>query len=174
MCASFLRILHHGPVCGCRVIGREGAAAWPLRSWVPQPDSVRVMVGVLRHEKPRHGVSPACRASNGAIPPVCWRRGRGSGAVRSRFGVVRSRFGEAWRPKCRPPRRKTPTMGVVAEVVCVVGTTVPGMVCRSHANPLLRALTRHLARQPAIPCLGGAAHAHISGLTRALADPRSH
>ena len=32
-------------------------------------------------------------------------------AVRSRFGVVRSRFGAAWRPKCRPPRRKTPTMG---------------------------------------------------------------
>jgi len=31
--------------------------------------------------------------------------------VRSRFGVVRSRFGVAWCPKCRPPRRKTPTMG---------------------------------------------------------------
>ena len=32
-------------------------------------------------------------------------------AVRSRFRAVRSRLGAAWRPKCRPPRRKTPTMG---------------------------------------------------------------
>ena len=64
--------------------------------------------------------------------------------------------------------------GVVGEVVCDVGTTVPGLVGRSHANPLLRALTGYIARQPAIPCLGGAAHAHISGLTCALADPRSH
>ena len=62
----------------------------------------------------------------------------------------------------------------MGEVVCDVGTTVPGLVGRSHANPLLRALTGYIARQPAIPCLGGAAHAHISGLTCALADPRSH
>ena len=62
----------------------------------------------------------------------------------------------------------------MGEVVYVVGKTVSDMVCCSHANPLLRALTRNIARQPAIPCLGGAAHAHISGLTCALADPRSH
>ena len=43
--------------------------AWPARTWVPQPDSVRVKVGVLQHEEPPFGVSPACRASNGAIPP---------------------------------------------------------------------------------------------------------
>ena len=54
-----------------------------------------------------------------------------------------------------------------------MGTTVPGLVCRSHANPLVRALTGYFARKPAIPCLGGAAHARISGLTCALADPRS-
>ena len=64
--------------------------------------------------------------------------------------------------------------GVVGEVVCVLGKTVSDMVCCSHANPLLRALTGYFARKPAIPCLGGAAHAHISGLTCALADPRSH
>ena len=52
-----------------------------------------------------------------------------------------------------------------------VGTTAPGLVCRSHVNPLLRALTGYFARKPAIPCLGGAAHAHISGLTCALAGP---
>ena len=64
--------------------------------------------------------------------------------------------------------------GVVGEVVCVLGKTVSDMVCCSHANPLLRALTGYIVRKPAIPCLGGAAHAHISGLTCALADPRSH
>ena len=32
-------------------------------------------------------------------------------AVRPRFRAVRSRFRAAWRPKCRPPRRQTPTMG---------------------------------------------------------------
>ena len=62
----------------------------------------------------------------------------------------------------------------MGEVGCVLGKTVSDMVCCSHANPLLRALTGYIARQPAIPCLGGAAHAHISGLTCALADPRSH
>ena len=59
-----------------------------------------------------------------------------------------------------------------------VGTTAPGLVCRSHANPLLRALTGYIARKPAIPCLGGAAHARISGLACELegpgADQRAH
>ena len=71
-------------------------------------------------------------ASHGAIPPVWWRPRRGPSstvhlsqrksprlvavmsrfrALRSRFRVVRSRFEVAWRPKCRPPRRQTPTMG---------------------------------------------------------------
>ena len=62
----------------------------------------------------------------------------------------------------------------MGEVVYVVGKTVSDMVCCSHANLLVRALTGYIARQPTIPCLGGAAHAHISGLTCALADPRSH
>ena len=87
--------------------------------------------------------------------------------------MVRSWFGAAWRPKCRPPRRQTPTMGCRGRGVYVLGKTVSDMVCCSHANPLLRALTGYIARKPAIPCLGGAAHARISGLTCALADPRS-
>ena len=66
----------------------------------------------------------------------------------------------------------------MGEVVYVLGKTVSDMVCCSHANPLLRALTAYFARQPAIPCLGGAAHAHISGLVCALeglgADQRAH
>ena len=52
-----------------------------------------------------------------------------------------------------------------------MGTTVPGLVCRSRANPLLRSLTGYFARKPAIPRLGGAAHAHISGLTCESAGP---
>ena len=82
-----------------------------------------------------------------------------------RLLAVRPRFGAAWRPKCRPPRRKRRQWGVMGEVVYVLGTTVPGLVCRSHANPLLRALTGYIARKPAIPRLGRAAHAHISGPT---------
>ena len=54
----------------------------------------------------------------------------------------------------------------MGEVVYVLGKTVSDMVCCSHANPLLRALTRNIARKPAIPCLGEAAHAHMDGPTR--------
>ena len=51
-------------------------------------------------------------------------------------------------------------------------TTMPGLVRRSHANPLLRALTSYLARKPPIPRLGEAAHARISGPACALAGSR--
>ena len=61
----------------------------------------------------------------------------------------------------------------MGEVVCVVGKTVSDMVCCSHANPLVRALTGYIARQPAIPCLGGAAHARISGPRRGSEVPRA-
>ena len=54
----------------------------------------------------------------------------------------------------------------MGEVVCVLGKTVSDMVCCSHANPLLRALTSYVARKPGIACLGGAARARISPLTR--------
>ena len=60
----------------------------------------------------------ACRGSNGAIPPVWWRPRHGaSSTVRllcrnsPRLVAVRPRFGAVWRPKCRPPRRKTPKLG---------------------------------------------------------------
>ena len=78
-------------------------------------------------------MSPACRASNGAIPPVWWRSHRQashagvlvqrnsprlvaqSSASKSRRGPrtaqfpprllsVRSRLGAVWRPRRRPPR----------------------------------------------------------------------
>ena len=66
----------------------------------------------------------------------------------------------------------------MGEVVYVVGKTVSDMVCCSHANLLVRALTGYIARKPAVPRLGGAAHAHIRGLARALegpgADQRAH
>ena len=62
----------------------------------------------------------------------------------------------------------------MGEVVYVLGKTVSDTVCRSHANPLLRALTGYFARKPAIPCLGGAAHARISGLACELEGPGAH
>ena len=62
----------------------------------------------------------------------------------------------------------------MGEVVYVLGKTVSDMVCRSHTNPLLRALTGYIARQPAIPCLGGAAHVRMSGPRRGSEGPRAH
>ena len=63
-------------------------------------------------------------------------------------------------------------------MVCIVDTPMPGLVYRSHANPLLRVLACYFAHKPAIPCLGGAAHARISGLACELegpgADQRAH
>ena len=58
-------------------------------------------------------------------------------------------------------------------MVCVLGTTVSGMVCWSHANPLLRVLTHSIARKPASESMGGAAHVRIRGPTRALEGPRA-
>ena len=63
-------------------------------------------------------MSPACRASIAAIPPVCWRPRHGPSSTvhlsqhkSPPLLAARSRFGAVWRPKCRPPRRQTPTMG---------------------------------------------------------------
>ena len=41
------------------------------------------------------------------------------------------------------------------------------------ANPLLRALTGYLARKPAIPCLGPAAHVRVSGPMRMSSGSRA-
>ena len=61
------------------------------------------------------------------------------GVVRSRSGAVRSRFGVAWRPKCRPPRRQTPTVGC-----CGRGGLRCGQNCLGHGVLF--------AREPASAC----------------------
>ena len=43
----------------------------------------------------------------------------------------------------------------------------------SHVNPLLRVLTRTIARKPAMWSVGGAAQARMSGLTCGLEGPRA-
>ena len=95
----------------------------------------------------RRRVGPPCSA----IPPDWWRRGRGS----RRCG----------RQSADPLGENSQITTVVAEWVCVLGATMSGMVCWSHVNPLLRAVTRDTARKPAIECVGGAAHVRISGFT---------
>ena len=60
--------------------------------------------------RPRRGVSSTVHLSQRKSPRLVAVMSRFR-ALRSRFRVVRSRFEVAWRPKCRPPRRKTPTMG---------------------------------------------------------------
>ena len=91
-------------------------------------------------------------ASHSAIPPF------GGGEVTVRGGEVA--VGVVERPKCRPPRRKTPIMG-----------------CRGRSG--LRFGQNYLghgvlfAREPAISRLGRAAHAHISGPRRCSEGPRA-
>jgi len=65
-------------------------------------------------------------ASHSAIPSVWWRWGRGSGR---RGAQSADHLGE-----------KRWQWAVEGEVVCIVDTPMPGLVYRSHANPLLRAL----------------------------------
>ena len=60
------------------------------------------------------------------------------------------------------------------EVVCVLGAPASVVACCSHVNPLLRAVTRYVARKPAILSVGGAAQVRISGPTCALAVPGVH
>ena len=60
------------------------------------------------------------------------------------------------------------------EVVCVLGAPASVVACCSHVNPLLRAVTRYVARKPAILSVGGAAQVRISGPTCALAGPSGH
>ena len=86
-------------------------------------------------------------------------------------GEVAVRGGEA--PASQTPSAKNANNGGVGEEVRVVNTTMPGLVRRSHANPLLRALTSYLARKPPIPRLGEAAHARISGPTCESEGPRA-
>ena len=56
-----------------------------------------------------------------------------------RLLAVRSRFGVAWRPKCRPPRRKTPIIGCRGRSGLRFGQNYLG-----HGVSL--------AREPAIAC----------------------
>ena len=162
---------------------RGASSPIPCADDVPH-DSPRGQQSVV----PRH---PADTASTDAQPGLAWpgqrrtvrehdTRGNGGGFAAlgafcrrvagvsrlywcnsPRLVAVRSRFGAVWRPHRRSPRRQTPTMGCRGR---------GGLHC-GHNDAWPRV---ELAREPAIPCLGGAAHAHISGLTCALADPRSH
>ena len=137
-------------------------------------------------------MSPACRGPNGAIPPV-WRRPRRGPsstvhlsqhnsfrlvAVRSRFGAVRSRFGTAWRPKCRPPRRKTPIIGCRGRSGLRFGQNCLGhgvSLAREPAiacvNRLYRTSTRYSVSGRGCPRSHQRVNVRISGPTLALAGP---
>ena len=116
-------------------------------------------VGVLHYTKPSCGVSPACRAPVSCNSPAWGRRGRGS----------------RWcgRHSADPLGEKRPKSMVVAEWVCVLAGSVSVVACWSHVNPLLRAVTRSVARRPAMWSVGGTAQARISGLTCGLEGLRA-
>ena len=98
--------------------------------------------------------------------------------VRSRFGAVRSWFGAAWCPKCRPPRRKTPIMGCRGR-----GGLRFGQNCLGHgvlfarepaiacANRLYRTSTRYSVSGRGCPRSHQRVNVRISGPTLALAGP---
>ena len=80
-------------------------------------------------------MSPACRASNVAILPDWWRRGRdlrGCG-----------------RHSAAPLGENSQMTMVLFEWVCVLAGSVSVVVRCSYVNPLLRAVTRSIAREPA-------------------------
>ena len=116
-------------------------------------------VGVLRHAKPSSGVSSACRS-------LGWRHSPRLVAVSSQFAVV------SW-PNCRPIGGKSPKTALLAEWVCDLAESIAVVVHCSHVNPLLRVLTRYVARRPAIVSVGGTAQARISGLTCGLEGRRA-
>ena len=78
-----------------------------------------------------------------SIPPACRRRVVGVSRLywcnSPRLVAVRSRFGAAWRPNRRPPRRQTPTMGCRGRGGLRFG--------QNGARPGMS-----LAREPAIAC----------------------
>ena len=99
-------------------------------------------------------------------------------AVRSRFGAVRSRFGAAWRPKCRPPRRKTPIMGCRGRSGLRFGQNCLGhgvSLAREPAiacvNRLYRTSTRYSVSGRGCPRSHQRVNVRISGPTLALAGP---
>ena len=84
----------------------------------------------------------------GRSGPECrWWRGRRAHPAASRAQVRTGWCGAHSADHLGDKRRQ---WGVVGEVVCVVGKTVSDMVCRSHANLLVRALTGYIARKPAL------------------------
>ena len=98
--------------------------------------------------------------------------------VRSRFGAVRSRFGAAWCPKCRPPRRKTPTMGCRGRSCLRFGQNCLGhgvSLAREPAiacvNRLYRTSTRYSVSGRGCPRSHQRVNVRISGPTLALAGP---
>ena len=95
-----------------------------------------------------------------------------------RLVAVRSRFGAAWCPKCRPPRRKTPIMGCRGR-----GGLRFGQNCLGHgvlfarepaiacANRLYRTSTRYSVSGRGCPRSHQRVNVRISGPTLALAGP---
>ena len=92
-------------------------------------------MGVLHYMTPFCGVSPACRTLVSCNSPDWWRRGRdlrGCG-----------------RQSAAPLGENSQMTMVLVEWVCVLAGSVSVVVRCSYVNPLLRAVTRSIAREPA-------------------------
>ena len=90
-----------------RLSGRRPRVPWlgPCLEARPRPPTLRPLrLGACRADD---GGFAALEASCRRVAGVSWLYWCNS----PRLLVVRSRFEVAWCPKCRPPRRETPTMG---------------------------------------------------------------
>ena len=107
------------------------------------------MVGVLQHEDPPFGVSPACRAPHGANAPVGWRRGRGSG--RCVTHIADHTFGH------------TPTMKQPPSMFIVDHQQADKSPHNQHVFPVNRAyeLSAHHWRHPTVETRVGHDHSVV-------------
>ena len=128
-------------------------------------------------------MSPACRASIAAIPPVWWLRGRGSG----HWGRGSGQCGAHSADHLGERHWQWGNTAEAAEAVCVVGTTAPGHAwsTREPLNMRVNPLDTHVnlskyawaalpAHKSAGPRTSQRAHARGVGPRRESAGPGAH
>ena len=136
-CWASCVVLWRSPRASRRAMAAPWRCSWALRSGSPCPrrSPRRWRWGFCTTRSPL----PACRRRvaplHGAIPPDWWRRGRdlrGCG-----------------RHSAAPLGENSQMTMVLFEWVCVLAGSVSVVVRCSYVNPLLRAVTRSIAREPA-------------------------
>ena len=113
-------------------------------------------MGVLHYMTPFCGVSPACRTPVSCNSPDWWHEAYISAAEPSlgwrhspRLVAMTPRLEGCGRQSAAPLGENSQMTMVLVEWVCVLAGSVSVVVRCSYVNPLLRAVTRSIAREPA-------------------------